>query len=54
MKIRSSHLLSVADGSEDTGWRQGGHREVVLGTQWGDDRSSEEVMAMEMEKEDGL
>lgn len=29
-------------------------QEVVLGTQWGDDRGSEQVMAMEMEKEDGL
>lgn len=44
----------MADGSEDTGWEAGRPQEVVLGTQWGDDRGSEQAMAMEMEKEDGL
>lgn len=44
----------MADGSEDTGWETWRPQEVVLGVPGGDDRGSEQVMAMEMEKEDGL
>lgn len=39
---------------KNTGCEAGRPQEAVLGVQWGDNRSSEHIMAVEMEKENRL